>query len=189
MGEDVIIRVIQCTGTSLRKLACVSRDFWTVCLAALTHHHVPDNQSWNSEWTFEQVRLSVEAKRVYSMLCSIIAIGGETTGVSQTAVESLIPTATSWERVPLSLEKARHSFAACCTPDGVLWVTGGRDGKVTLDSVEVFDVKVDDSRWISGPPLISPRWGHGKPVLSFREGWKVAWYSMAQLLWLAGAMV
>eukprot|EP00658_Telonema_sp_P-2_P027140 TRINITY_DN21026_c0_g1_i4.p1 TRINITY_DN21026_c0_g1~~TRINITY_DN21026_c0_g1_i4.p1 ORF type:complete len:288 (+),score=70.52 TRINITY_DN21026_c0_g1_i4:179-1042(+) len=83
----------------------------------------------------------------------------------RTEVESLAVGGSSWEQTHMPLEQARHSFAACTTPDGALWVLGGRDGSVTLDSVERFCPREDDSGWVTQAVMSTPRWGHGCALL------------------------
>ena len=62
------------------------------------------------------------------------------------------------------MARARTNHSAVRLADGRVLVSGGRDGSDVLGSTEIFDP--GSGTWSSGPPLITPRYGHSSVLLS-----------------------
>jgi Ca2+-binding RTX toxin-like protein len=91
----------------------------------------------------------------------VYVLGGRGGGDLSASTEVFNPKTGSWRRLP-DMPTARGGVAAGATRDGFLVVPGGEGASTddgTFPQVEAFDV--EHERWVSLPPLPTPRHGLG----------------------------
>jgi len=97
----------------------------------------------------------------------IYAAGGRTGSGNLAHTEVLDPLTGSWQRLP-DMPTPRGGLAAAATANGFIVAPGGEEltpGGTTFAEAEAFDVERE--RWISLPPMPSPR--HGLGVVAIGE--------------------
>jgi non-specific serine/threonine protein kinase len=91
----------------------------------------------------------------------IYVVGGRTGGGNLANAEVFDVASNGWSRLP-DMPTARGGLAAAATANGFIVAPGGEElspGGTTFPEVEAFDV--DRERWVSLPPMPSPRHGLG----------------------------
>ena len=91
----------------------------------------------------------------------VYVLGGRGSGDLSAGAEVFSPKTGSWRQLP-DMPTARGGVAAGATRDGFLVVPGGEGASTddgTFPQVEAFDV--EHERWVSLPPLPTPRHGLG----------------------------
>jgi len=93
----------------------------------------------------------------------MFAVGGiDAVKGAATGIEEYNPRTNTWKQVA-SMETRRLQFGVAVVKNK-LYVTGGRDGLMTLNNVECYDPKFD--KWETLTPMLTHRHGLGVAVLS-----------------------
>lgn len=86
----------------------------------------------------------------------IYVLGGTDQNQSiHSSVECFSPEGVNWNFIK-SMQEPRMDFGCCVLSDSIM-VGGGQHGEV-LNTTEFFRPELED--WQSGPPMLSPRYGH-----------------------------
>ncbi|MGH2691854.1 MAG: Kelch repeat-containing protein [Actinomycetota bacterium] len=133
-------------------------------LATSTLVFDPGTGSWS---TAPGLRAPREHLGVAAFGARVYVVGGRTGAGDLADAEMFDPVSGSWSPLP-DMPTARGGLAAGATANGFIVAPGGEEltpGGATYPDVEAFDVERE--RWISLPPMPSPR--HGLGVVAIGE--------------------